>query len=92
MDRHCHRHARDDDGYPLPTAQASEVIAQIEPGVVVPMHFATATTSPSLGLEPLDKFARELGLLDLAPRDRLALKKNDIPEATQFIVLADRNP
>ena len=39
-------------GGALSPAQATEVIAQIEPGIVVPMHYATAAAAPVAGLEP----------------------------------------
>jgi L-ascorbate metabolism protein UlaG (beta-lactamase superfamily) len=77
-------------GGALSPAQATEVIAQIEPGIVVPMHYATAAAAPVAGLEPLDKFAKEMGLHDPAARDRLTVRKSDIPDDTQIVVLADR--
>jgi L-ascorbate metabolism protein UlaG (beta-lactamase superfamily) len=78
-------------GAALSVSQVAEVIAQIEPGIVVPMHYATASATAA-GLEPLDKFARELGIADVTPRDRLTVRRNDIPEAAQIIILADRSP
>lgn len=76
-------------GSALGVDQAIEVISQIEPGIVVPMHYATGG-SAAQGLEGLDKFSRALGLHDPPTLDKLTVRKSDIPEQTQVIVLNDR--
>jgi hypothetical protein len=79
-------------GQSLGVATAVEVISQIEPGIVVPMHYATgnAAVPPPPGLETLEKFSREIGLHEPATRDRLTVRRADIPEDTQVVVLTDR--
>jgi hypothetical protein len=37
--------------------------------------------------EPLDRFAKEMGLKDWQPQDKLVIKSGDLPESTQVIVL-----
>lgn len=76
-------------GSALGVDKAIEVISQIEPGIVVPMHYATSG-SVAQGLEGLDKFSRALGLHDPPTLDKLTVRKSDIPEQTQVIVLNDR--
>lgn len=76
-------------GRSLSVARAAEVISQLEPGLVVPMHYATASTTAT-ALEPLDKFSREMGLQEVVARDKLVVRKADIPETTQVVVLSDR--
>lgn len=76
-------------GTTLSVTQATEVISQIEPGIVVPMHYAAGGSAPA-GLEGLDKFSREMGLHDPPAMDKLTLRRSDIPEQTQVIVLNDR--
>lgn len=76
-------------GSALGVDKAIEVISQIEPGIVVPMHYATGG-SAAQGLEGLDKFSRALGLHDPPTLDKLTVRKSDIPEQTQVIVLNDR--
>lgn len=78
-------------GASLSPARAVEVISQIEPGLVVPMHYATGHTLAA-GLEPLDKFSREMGLHDPPARDRLVVRKSDFSEDSQaqVVVLAAR--
>jgi L-ascorbate metabolism protein UlaG (beta-lactamase superfamily) len=82
-------------GVSLSPANAVEVISQIEPGLVVPMHYATgqpdagaATVPPTL--DTLERFSREMGLHDLAVRDKLTVRKSDIPEQMQVVVLSDQ--
>jgi L-ascorbate metabolism protein UlaG (beta-lactamase superfamily) len=70
-------------GSTLPASAIVEVISQIEPGIVVPMHY-------TVGSEGLAKFSREMGLHETPPQDKLTLRKSDIPEQTQVVVLADR--
>ena len=47
-------------GSALDSVGANEVIGQIEPKIVVPMHYRTATGDQ--GLEDLDRFCKALGL------------------------------
>jgi L-ascorbate metabolism protein UlaG (beta-lactamase superfamily) len=75
----------------LSVAKVIEVISQLEPGLIVPMMYASGSVATPPGLEPLDKFLREMGLHDLPTRDRLTLRKSDIPEETQVVILTDRS-
>ena len=65
---------------------AAEVIAMIEPGHVIPMHYAL----PGLAfeLEPLDKFLKAMGVSRVNEQDTLKLNSpNDMPEQPQITVL-----
>jgi len=69
----------------LSANKASEVISQLEPKIVIPMHYSTGRES--LDLDTLDKFTKEMGLKDLVPQDKLTIKSSDLDETTQVIVL-----
>ena len=69
----------------LDAAKAVEVIGQIEPAIVIPMMYKTGPET--LNLEPLDRFAREMGLKEWVAQDKLVLKSNDLPDTTQVVVL-----
>ena len=69
----------------LSATKASEVISQLEPKIVIPMHYSTGRET--LDLDTLDKFTKEMGLKDLVPQDKLAIKSSDLDETTQVIVL-----
>ena len=58
----------------LDAAKAVEVIAQIEPRIVVPMHYRTGAEQVE-GEDSLEKFAREMGLKEWKPQERLNVKR-----------------
>jgi len=69
----------------LSANKASEVISQLEPKIVIPMHYSTGRESPDL--DTLDKFMKEMGLKEWTPQDKLTIKSSDLDETTQVIVL-----
>jgi len=69
----------------LSANKASEVISQLEPKIVIPMHYSTGRET--LDLDTLEKFTKEMGLKDLVPQDKLTIKASDLDETTQVIVL-----
>lgn len=46
-------------------AEAVEVISQLEPKIIVPMHYATEVSTADL--EPVERFLREIGLGQAEP-------------------------
>lgn len=69
----------------LSASKASEVISQIEPRVVIPMHYSTGRENvPS---DSLDKFTKEMGLKDWTTQDKFSMKKSDLGETTQVVIL-----
>lgn len=75
-------------GNSLGPARAAEVMAQVEPSIVVPMHYRTSDSQP--GLETVDHFCKEVGLTDWQPLDKLTIRKSDLTETLQVRVLAPR--
>lgn len=72
-------------GRALDAQGANEVIGQIEPKIVVPIHYRTA--SGDQGLEPLDRFRKELGVEQAAAQDKLTVRKADLSETVKIVVL-----
>jgi L-ascorbate metabolism protein UlaG (beta-lactamase superfamily) len=72
----------------LTATKATEVISQLEPKVVVPMHYGTGREQVTL--DNLDKFMKEMGLKEWETRDKLALRSADMGETTQVMVLETR--
>jgi L-ascorbate metabolism protein UlaG (beta-lactamase superfamily) len=66
-------------------AQAAEVVSQIEPRIVIPMHFKTDVTT--LELEPVSKFLREMGITDLTAQPKLVVSKGSLPEEPTVVLL-----
>jgi L-ascorbate metabolism protein UlaG (beta-lactamase superfamily) len=72
-------------GGALDADKAAEVIAQLEPRIVVPMHYLTPYTT--LKLDPLPKFLKEMGATEHEPQESLRVTRNGLPEQAQVIVL-----
>jgi L-ascorbate metabolism protein UlaG (beta-lactamase superfamily) len=73
-------------GKALNAAKAAEVIALIEPGIVVPMHYKT--NGSSLKLSPLRQFLQEMGLApDEKAETSLKVSNSSVPEETRVVVL-----
>ncbi len=66
-------------------AQAAEVISQIEPRIVIPMHFKTEATT--LDLDPVSKFLREMGIAEQKPLPKLTVNRGSLPEETTVVLL-----
>jgi L-ascorbate metabolism protein UlaG (beta-lactamase superfamily) len=64
---------------------AAEVVRQLEPKVVVPMHYKTKALNWEL--EPVDRFLREIGLKQLTSQPKLSLTKSNLPADTQVYTL-----
>jgi L-ascorbate metabolism protein UlaG (beta-lactamase superfamily) len=78
-------------GNSLSAGQAAEVIAQIEPRIVVPMHYATPNYHPGAAeLDPLDKFCHEMGVELTEPLPKAVITKATLPAETQIILLGNR--
>jgi L-ascorbate metabolism protein UlaG (beta-lactamase superfamily) len=67
---------------------ASEIISQIEPRLVVPMHYATEAATAKL--DPLDKFIKQMGVSAPQPQPKLSLTRSGLPAQTQVVVLEYR--
>lgn len=70
----------------LSAAQAAEVVRQLEPRYVVPMHYAIPGLK--LQLEPIDRFLKEMGVTAAEPQPKLAVQKSSVSEyETKVVVL-----
>jgi L-ascorbate metabolism protein UlaG (beta-lactamase superfamily) len=81
-------------GETIGPAEASNVIAQIEPRVVVPIHYATAQLSFEHELAPLDKFTHEMGLKEVVAEEKLTLTASNLPpegEQARVVVMRPVN-
>lgn len=68
-------------------AQAAEVISQVEPRIIIPMHYHPATGEAS---NPLDKFCREMGIETINPQPKLVVTRSALPAETQVVILSVR--
>jgi L-ascorbate metabolism protein UlaG (beta-lactamase superfamily) len=73
-------------GNALTAAKAAEVIAMIEPGFVIPMHYKV--DGSKLKLNPLKQFLQEMGITGKEKAEEsLKVNSSGIPEETQVVVL-----
>jgi L-ascorbate metabolism protein UlaG (beta-lactamase superfamily) len=70
----------------IDAATAAEVIRQLEPRAVVPMHYKTPEISREL--DPVGKFLKEMGIEQIEPQPKLSLTKSNLPLTTQVFVLS----
>ena len=66
-------------------AAAAAMVRQMEPRIVLPMHYKTPVFQGEL--EPVDNFLREFGTQQAAPQPKLNINKNNLPLTTQVILL-----
>ena len=70
----------------IDAAMAAEVIRQIEPKAVVPMHYQTPSLSREL--DPVEKFLKEMGIDQVEARPKLAVSRTNLPISTQVFLLS----
>ncbi len=64
---------------------AAEVVRQLEPKVVVPMHYKTEALNREL--EPVDSFLKEMGIKEVNSQPKLSLTRANLPANTQVFLL-----
>lgn len=71
--------------YTIDGEDAGKVVKQIEPTIVIPMHYKI----PGIGvaLDPVDQFLKEMGAQKTDPQEKLVIKKKDIIEDEKIEVV-----
>jgi len=69
----------------LDAAGAAEVVRQLEPKAVVPMHYKTDALKREL--EPVENFLKEMGVTEVNPQPKLSLTKTNLPLTSQVFLL-----
>ena len=73
-------------GPTISTKEAQKIMAQVEPKITIPMHYALPKLK--IKLDPVEKFLKALGIRSLEPMKKLSIKKKDIaPEEAKIFVL-----
>ena len=75
-------------GVYMDTKTVKEVINQISPSVVLPMHYKTKEHNTKIfgKLMTVDEFCRQSGM-EVKKADKLVIKSQDLPEETELMVL-----
>lgn len=65
--------------------QAAETVRRLEAKIVIPMHYKTPNLKREL--EPVDRFLKEMGVLQPKTQPKLNVTSNNLPLITQVIQL-----
>ena len=69
----------------IDASTAAQVVRQLEPKVVIPMHYKTEALKREL--EPVDLFLNEMGVKEVERKDKLSFNKANLPPTTQVFLL-----
>ena len=70
--------------YTLDAKKAAEVVSQIEPRIVIPMHYKVPGLK--IDIEGVDKFIKEIGLKP-TEEEKLKITKKDLPQEDMELVV-----
>ena len=65
--------------------EAAEVVSQLEPKLVVPMHYALPGIA--IKLDAVDRFCREMGAQEVRPQPKLTVTRSSLPDEATVVIL-----
>ncbi|MFA6190399.1 MAG: MBL fold metallo-hydrolase [Candidatus Staskawiczbacteria bacterium] len=74
-------------GYTIDSSAAQKIISEIEPRIVIPMHYNLPKLK--VDLDDVSKFLKAMGKQSVAPQDKLIVKESTMPKegAMEIVVL-----
>jgi L-ascorbate metabolism protein UlaG (beta-lactamase superfamily) len=69
----------------VPIETAAEIVRQLEPHIVIPMHYQTESFTGDLS--PVDKYLNKMRIRDLETRPKLSITPSSLPGSTQTVLL-----
>src|SRR3989344_1272443 len=76
--------------YTIDAKGAAGIIAQLEPKMVIPMHYG-GVEGLKLPLDPVEKFLKDMGAENVIPVPKLTITKDKLPEETEVVLLSKAN-
>src|SRR5271157_128600 len=70
----------------IDAVQAAQVVRQLEPKIVIPMHYKTDAIKREF--ETADRFLKEMGVKEAIPQPKLTVNKNSLPLTMQVVMLS----
>jgi L-ascorbate metabolism protein UlaG (beta-lactamase superfamily) len=70
----------------IPIDTAVEIVRQLEPPIVIPMHYKTEAFTGNLSL--VDKFLDKMRIRELEAKPKLSITSSSLPTITQTVVLS----
>jgi L-ascorbate metabolism protein UlaG (beta-lactamase superfamily) len=74
-------------GLTLDATAATELVSQVEPKYVIPVHYDDGVSKYDMPQEKLDKFLSEMGAAKAEPVPKFKLSDKDLPLETTVVVL-----
>lgn len=74
--------------YTIDAAKAADVITQLEPSVILPMHYKLPALK--FELDPVEKFLKEIGKEGAKPTPKYTVTKEKLPQEPEIIVLENQ--
>jgi len=72
--------------FTIDSASAQKIIGQIEPKIVIPMHYALPKSKAKL--DSVEKFLKTMGKPSIAPQEKFVVKASTLPkEGMEIVVL-----
>lgn len=72
--------------YTVSAKDAPDIIAQIEPKIVIPMHYKLPNLK--IDLDPVDKFLAAMGKEKVGEQGKFSISKDRLPEEVEIVVLS----
>lgn len=72
--------------YTIDSKQAANIVSQLEPKIIIPMHFKIEGLK--FELDDVEGFLKEMGLEAVVAQPKLSITKEKLPEEPQVIMLA----
>ncbi len=72
--------------YTIDAKAALEIISQLEPRIIIPMHYKIEGLK--FELDPVEPFLKEMGAENVVPLPKLSITKDKMPEETQVVLLS----
>lgn len=73
--------------YTIDAKDAANVVTQLEPKVVIPMHYG-GVEGLKVELEPVDNFLKEMAVDNIEPVAKLSITKDKLPDEVEVVVLS----
>ena len=75
--------------------EAAAVIAQLEPRIVIPMHYASADVTTEIAMETLERFLNEMSVKEYTREEKLSVTSSNLPPeggAPRVVVMQPISP
>lgn len=75
--------------YTITAKQAAELLPELDPSVVIPMHYGRDELKKDVfsELSPLSVFLKQVGTEDIAPVSKYTITRDKLPDQRQIVVL-----